>query len=79
MYPELSESDCQAAFVHYRQLIAEGQRQQMIARAVSAWDPAQSGSDAIRRRLAHFGGLRQRLRRAARPASRAARPSPTTL
>ena len=31
MYPGLSEADCQVAAFRYRQLVAEGQRQQIAA------------------------------------------------
>jgi hypothetical protein len=33
MYPGLSDADCQVAAFHYRQLVNEGQRQQMSAGA----------------------------------------------
>jgi hypothetical protein len=32
MIPGLSETDCQVAKLHYRQLVKEGQRQQLVAR-----------------------------------------------
>ena len=33
MYPGLSDADCQVANFHYRQLVNEGQRQQITASA----------------------------------------------
>ena len=30
MYPGLSDADCQVATFHYRQLVGEGQRQQLV-------------------------------------------------
>ena len=33
MYPGLSDADCQVAAFHYRQLVDEGQRQQVTAGA----------------------------------------------
>ena len=33
MYPGLSDADCQVAAFHFRQLVAEGQRQQVTASA----------------------------------------------
>jgi hypothetical protein len=33
MFPGLSDTDCQVAVVHYQQLVAEGQRQQLSASA----------------------------------------------
>ena len=36
MYPGLSDADCQVAAFRYRQLVDEGQRQQVAARVPSA-------------------------------------------
>jgi hypothetical protein len=33
MYPGLSDADCQVAAFHFRQLVNEGQRQQVVAGA----------------------------------------------
>jgi hypothetical protein len=46
MYPGLSEADCQVAAFHYRQLVDEGQRQQVSTglRAASGVTRLVSGS-----------------------------------
>jgi hypothetical protein len=43
MVPGLSESDCQVAGLHYRQLVAEGQRQQLVASV----HPASAGAHVV--------------------------------
>jgi hypothetical protein len=45
MYPGLSDVDCQVATFHYRQLVNEGQRQQVSAGA----RPASGGSRVVSR------------------------------
>jgi len=51
MYPGLSDTDCQVANLHYRQLVNEGLRQQRIAGAGPA--PVVTGSvyASVRRRV----------------------------
>ncbi len=51
MYPGLSDADCQVAAFHYRQLVDEGQRQQVSAGARRASGVTPSVSRSARRQI----------------------------
>ena len=54
MYPGLSDADCQVAAFRYRQLVNEGQRQQISADARLATSSTRLMSGSVRR---HVGAL----------------------
>ena len=54
MHPGLSDADCQVAAFHYRQLVNEGQRQQISADARLATGGTRLVSGSLRR---HVGAL----------------------
>ena len=51
MYPGLSDADCQVATFHYRQLMNEGQRQQVSAGARPASGVTRLASGSVRRQV----------------------------
>jgi len=51
MYPGLSDADCQVAAFHFRQLINEGQRQQMSAGARPASEVTRVVAGSARRQV----------------------------
>ena len=51
MYPGLSEADCQVAGFHFRQLMDEGQQQQVIARVRPASADGPSLTTALRQQV----------------------------
>ena len=51
MYPGLSDADCQVAAFHYRQLVNEGQRQQISTGAGSASGVTRVVSRSVRRQV----------------------------
>ena len=51
MYPGLSDADCQVANLHYRQLVNEGQRQQVSTGAPSASGVTWLVSGSVRRQV----------------------------
>jgi hypothetical protein len=54
MYPGLSDADCQVAAFHFRQLVNEGQRQQMSAGARPAPGAARLMSGSVRQQVGAF-------------------------
>ena len=54
MYPGLSDADCQVAASHYRQLVNEGQRQQISAGAPPVSDVSRLMARSARRQLGAF-------------------------
>ena len=66
MYPGLSEADCQVAAFHYRQLVDEGQRQQVSTGSRSASGVTRLVSGSVRRQvgalLVHAGQRLQGVR-----------------
>ena len=48
MYPGLSDADCQVAAFHYRQLVDEGQRQQVSTSSRSASGVTRLASGSVR-------------------------------
>ncbi len=54
MYPGLSDADCQVSAFHYRQLVDEGQRQQLTTGSRSASGVTRLVSGSVRR---HLGAL----------------------
>ena len=54
MYPGLSDADCQVATFHYRQLVDEGQRQQMFAGSRLVAGVASVVSASVRRQVGAF-------------------------
>ena len=54
MYPGLSDADCQIAAFHYRQLVDEGQRQQVVAGASPVSGVTQVVSRSMRRQVGAF-------------------------
>jgi hypothetical protein len=51
MYPGLSDADCQVAAFHYRQLVDEGQRQQVFTGLRSASGVTRLASGSVRRQV----------------------------
>ena len=51
MYPGLSDADCQVAAFHYRQLVDEGQRQQVSTSSRSASGVTRLASGSVRRQV----------------------------
>jgi hypothetical protein len=51
MYPGLSDADCQVATLRYRQLVGEGQRQQISAGARLATGITRVVSGSVRRQV----------------------------
>ena len=54
MYPGLSDADCQVAAFHYRQLVNEGQRQQISAGAPPVSGVSRLMARSARRQLGAF-------------------------
>jgi hypothetical protein len=54
MYPGLSEADCQVATFHFRQLVDEGQRQQLSADARPASGVTRVVYASVRRQVGAF-------------------------
>jgi hypothetical protein len=54
MYPGLSDADCQVAAFRYRQLVNEGQRQQMSAGARPASRVTRMVFGSVRRQVGAF-------------------------
>jgi len=54
MYPGLSEAECQVATFHYRQLVDEGQRQQVSASARPTSGVARAVCASVRRHVGAF-------------------------
>jgi hypothetical protein len=54
MYPGLSDADCQVAAFHYRQLVDEGQRQQVVAGASPVAGVTRVVSRSVRRQVGAF-------------------------
>jgi hypothetical protein len=54
MYPGLSDADCQVANFHYRQLVNEGQRQQVTASARPPSGVTRLVSGSVRRQVGAF-------------------------
>ena len=54
MYPGLSDTDCQIAAFHYRQLVDEGQRQQVVAGARPVSGVTRVVSRSVRRQVGAF-------------------------
>jgi hypothetical protein len=60
MYPGLADSDCWLAELHYRELVAEGQRQQVVSRAC----PTSGNSRQVSTVIQHlFGSFQMRVAR----------------
>ncbi len=53
MYPGLSEADCQVATLHFRQLVNEGQSQQIVASV----RPVPAGTRWLSKALRQLGTL----------------------
>jgi hypothetical protein len=51
MYPGLSDADCQVAAFHFRQLVDEGQRQQVVAGASPVSGVTRAVSGSVRRQV----------------------------
>ena len=51
MYPGLSDTNCQVANLHYRQLVNEGLRQQLVAGAHPASGVSRLVSGSVRRQV----------------------------
>ena len=54
MFPGLSDTDCQVAVVHYQQLVAEGQRQQLSASARPTSGVTRVVCASVRRQVGAF-------------------------
>ena len=54
MYPGLSDADCQVATFHYRQLVNEGQRQQISTGAGPVSGVMRLVSGSVRRQVGAF-------------------------
>jgi hypothetical protein len=51
MYPGLSDADCQVAAFRYRQLVNEGQRQQVVASVSPVFGVTRVVSRSVRRQV----------------------------
>jgi len=51
MYPGLSDADCQVATFHYRQLVGEGERQQLVMDGLPASARISVMSVSVRQQL----------------------------